>query len=147
VTADDTFTFEQDDDDDSDAEGEVACSFSPLIIPPVTRPEDSEAIASAAGTPQKYYFIDAFNIGLLPPSSGFYPALFINYDAEVEDAVNFDTALPVPGYVESGLIAYAASMAGGLDKAEGMGLFEKTLMDWRAARNMRENVQRVEEAW
>lgn len=143
-----TFTFAQEDDDDTGTGGEVVCGYDAKALTPIYHVEDSNpAYYSTTGAPASYYFPDAFNLALTPMTDGSYPELFIVYDAEEDEDLDLDTALDPQPFVEPGIMAYAAGQAGDLDKAEALALFEGACAEWRAARSLRENVNRYGEEW
>jgi hypothetical protein len=150
VTAADTthFTYADDQDDDTGSGGEVVCAYAAKALTPINHPEDDNpATSTASGIPSQYYFPDAFTMVLTPTSDGQYPELFIVYDAEEGDDLDLSDALPVQAFVEPGIMAYAAGKAGNLEMALALAEFGKAVSDWRAARSLRENVNRYEENW
>jgi hypothetical protein len=96
--------------------------------------------AATAGRPYQYYCPDALTLAVNPVSDGSDPSLFYEYDAEVPagrvpivlTGLDPTADLSVPGWVESGLKAYAAFRLG--DDAQGLSEFQAIEKQWRAAR-------------
>lgn len=150
VTNTTTFTFSQDDDDDTGSGGQVICGYDAKALTPKYHQEDTNpAYYTEQGAPADYYFPDAFNLAIAPLTDGSYPELFIVYDAEEDDDLDLDTALDPPAYIEPGLLDYAAARAAGKGPGEARlsSAFVLACTDWKAARNLRENVHRYNEEW
>jgi hypothetical protein len=143
---DTTFTYAQDDDDDAGTGGQVLCAYNPWYLEPILHLEDSHpSVQSTTGVPRRYFYTNDSTLVLDPASDGGFPELFIVYDAEAPADIDFDEVLPVPGYVEAGLIDYAAAFAGVIPQEQGLLRFQQALATWREGRNLRQNLARIDE--
>lgn len=134
---------------DTGAGGEVQAAGTSVGLEIVTRAvaAPTPEYEATAGQPQYLFLPDnSFVFAVEPVSDGGYPNLLMEYDGEVPDTidVNDSAGLPAPGWVEKGLIGYAAARAGVFP--DGLRDYDEVLVRWRRAASRRGAVNRARAA-
>ena len=95
-----------------------------------------------SGIPNYYYHDDSNTIGITPTNlaSEGYNYLNLIYDGEVPDDLSLDTALPIPAWMEDGLMAYAAALVGAIPMEIGLARFNEIVNRWNNSRTSRERL-------
>jgi len=143
-----TFTYTLSADDDEGSGGTVSSQHEDERFLSYTKEASVVGIIDWSRDeerPTYYFFPDAFNIGLRHVPNGEDPVLVLRYDAAATEPIDEATALPLPSYVEAGLIGYGkmrAAIHAGDDRMVGIAAAEwddgKRL--WNAARSKREQI-------
>lgn len=148
VVSDVLFRYPQNGVDEGSSGGTVSSLNSGVRFLAFARQEDMLArawVADTTGRPSWYFFLDALRICLYEIPDGTDPVLMLHYDAEAPETLDVSQALPVPAYVEPGLIGYAhaqaAAQAGDAAREQrGMVLFAAAQARWNAAASARRQV-------
>jgi len=114
--------------------GQVVCGYSPQLL---ALSAEAPAGALTMGNPTAYYLVDDLTLAVSPVSVGAFPELIMVYDAEEADDLDVTASLPLPAWIEPGLMAYAAGQVGDLDQQAAAARFLDVIRKWREARNRR----------
>jgi hypothetical protein len=111
-----TFTFAQTDDDESGSVMGTVNGINADMQFPVyceeTYPPQFANWNTEQGEPGYYYFPDSLHVGFFMVPNGSFPTAWLRYDANVPSDWDSADDLPIPGYLEKGLLGYARREAG-----------------------------------